>query len=286
MNLTLNITHDLMHSYKTDESPFITSQEIAFSKRRDGYEEINLLREIFFPKYWNQNEIAEDAGLLERKIKELESLFSAGISSYLHELDEREVDIAANSVLLKLPGIRKRLKMDAEAAYRHDPAAKSYEEIIRSYPGFQSILAHRVAHAIYELDAGSYAREISEHMHALTGIDIHPGAGIGNYFFIDHGTGVVIGETAEIGNWVTLYQGVTLGVLHFEKAENGVLLKEYKRHPTIGNHVVIGAGAKILGPVKIGDHVNIGTMSHIEEDIPSYTTVFPAKARHLRKKRR
>lgn len=114
----------------------------------------------------------------------------------------------------------------------------------------------------------------------MTGIDIHPGAKIGEYFFIDHGTGVVIGETAEIGDWVRIYQGVTLGVLHFEK-EGDALKKGYKRHPTIGNYVVIGAGAKILGYVTIGDYVNIRANSEVKENIPPHTTVF-AKPQELK----
>ncbi len=139
---------------------------------------------------------------------------------------------------------------------------------------FRAVLIQRVAHVLYELGVLSYPRELTEHIHSVTGIDIHPGAKIGEYFFIDHGTGVVIGETAEIGDWVRLYQQVTLGVLHFEKEYEVSLKKGYKRHPTIGSHVVIGAGAKILGPVVIGNYVSIGANSWVQEDIPDYTTAF------------
>ncbi len=274
------ITDDLMQSYRADEAPFITGQKIAFRQRKDSYEEVNLFREIFFPKYWNSDEISEDAGLLEKKISDLEAILRIGVKS------TGKPDILAYRLLLKLPEIREKLKMDAEAAYKHDPAAKSYVEIIRSYPGFQAMLVHRVAHELYGLGVFDYARELNEHAHTITGIDIHPGSRIGNYFFIDHGTGVVIGETAEIGDWVTIYQEVTLGVLHFQKGEDGVLQKGYKRHPTIGNHVVIGAGAKILGPVTVGDNASIGTMSRIEEDIPSNTSVFPTKTRHHKREKR
>jgi len=184
--------------------------------------------------------------------------------------------------------LREALKKDIEAAFAGDPSAMDYTEIIRSFPGFTAIMVQRFAHEIYELGAGSYARELGELVHSLTGIDIHPGAKIGEYFFIDHGTGVVIGETCEIGKFVRIYQGVTLGVLHFEKEENsdGTLKKNYKRHPTIGNNVVIGAGAKILGPIDIGSHVNIGANSWIQEDVPDYTTVFIKEHPELVKKER
>ncbi len=121
-------------------------------------------------------------------------------------------------------------------------------EIIRSYPGFMAILVQRVAHTLYEAGASEYARELTEYAKTETGIDIHPGAEIGDYFFIDHGTGVVIGETTTVGEWVRLYQDVTLGALHFEADESDEhrLKKGYKRHPDIGDHVVIGAGTKVL----------------------------------------
>jgi serine O-acetyltransferase len=165
------------------------------------------------------------------------------------------------------------LKLDVEAAYNGDPAAKSYTEIIKSYPGFLAILVQRVGHELSKCNIPIYPRELMEHVHSITGIDIHPGAKIGKYFFIDHGTGVVIGETTEIGDWVRIYQDVTLGVLHFEK--DGIILKKnYKRHPTIGNHVVIGAGAKILGPVTIGNYVSIGANSWIDTDIPDNVAVY------------
>ena len=149
-------------------------------------------------------------------------------------------------------------------------------------------MVQRFTHQIYKNGAPSYARELNEHIHKMTGIDIHSGAEIGDYFFIDHGTGVVIGESCIIGDHVRLYQGVTLGALHFEKEENEteILKKGYKRHPNIGNHVVIGAGSKILGPVRIGNNVNIGANSWIEEDIPDHTVVFISEHPKLIKKKR
>jgi serine O-acetyltransferase len=137
-------------------------------------------------------------------------------------------------------------------------------------------LTQRVAHVLYEEGAPEYARELTEHAHSETGIDIHPGAAIGEYCFIDHGTGVVIGETATIGDWVRIYQDVTLGVLHFEddSDDDHMLRKDYKRHPDIGDNVVIGAGTKVLGPISIGDRVSIGANSWVTESIPDDTHVY------------
>jgi len=276
----------LLTSYKRDRAPFVTELTQKFSSRKYPFEEINLIKQVFFPAYWNCGSIArkENSNGLTSKIKDLGSLFVEGISPYIE--DKAEVEKIVGKILENLGKIREKLKKDVEAAYIGDPAAKTYTEIIRSYPGFLAIEIHRVSHLLYTFGASGYAREISEVIHSETGIDIHPGAKIGNYFFIDHGTGVVIGETSVIGNWVRIYQDVTLGVLHFEKKGEDEIKKGYKRHPDIGNHVVIGAGAKILGPVKIGNHVNIGANSWITENIPDYTSVFVAEHPRLEKRKR
>jgi len=276
----------LLTSYKRDRAPFVTEFTQKFSSRKYPFEEINLIRQVLFPKYWNCGKLArkENSSGLTSKFKDLGSLFVEGISPYIE--DKAEVEKIVGKILENLGKIREKLKKDVEAAYIGDPAAKTYTEIIRSYPGFLAIEIHRVSHLLYTFGASGYAREISEVIHSETGIDIHPGAKIGNYFFIDHGTGVVIGETSVIGNWVRIYQDVTLGVLHFEKKSEDEIKKGYKRHPDIGNHVVIGAGAKILGPVKIGNHVNIGANSWITEDIPDYTSVFVAEHPRLEKRKR
>ncbi|PSQ36304.1 serine acetyltransferase, partial [Halobacteriales archaeon QS_9_70_65] len=175
---------------------------------------------------------------------------------------------------------------DVEAAYKGDPAAKSYCEIIRSYPGFQAVLIHRVAHVLYERERFAYARELAEYAKTETGIDVHPGAEIGEYFFVDHGTGVVVGETTTVGDWVRIYQNVTLGALHFEEAEDAdnLLAKDYKRHPDIGDHVVIGAGSNVLGAIEIGDDVSIGANSWVTDDVPDDTSVFVADHPDQRRK--
>ncbi len=276
----------LLASYKKDRAPFVTDLTQGFSSRKYPFEEINLIKQVLFPKYWNCGKLArkENSKELTSKIENLGKLFTEGISPYVE--DKAGVEKIVGKVLENLGKIREKLKKDVEAAYIGDPAAKTYTEIIRSYPGFLAIEIHRVSHLLYTFGAGGYAREISEVIHSETGIDIHPGAKIGNYFFIDHGTGVVIGETSVIGNWVRIYQDVTLGVLHFEKKGEDEIKKGYKRHPDIGNHVVIGAGAKILGPIKIGNHVNIGANSWIAEDIPDYTSVFVAEHPRLEKRKR
>jgi serine O-acetyltransferase len=264
----------LLKSYQTDTEPYITNTTMEFRNQDNGFEEVRRLRELFFPNYWNCGSITttENKTGLQIKINELGQALFYGIRPYL--TDDQETMVIVDEVINQLPDIRETLKKDVEAAYKGDPAALSYTEIIRSYPGFSAILCQRVAHFLYKLQVPTYPRELTECTHSLTGIDIHPGASIGEYFFIDHGTGVVIGETSEIGKNVRIYQGVTLGALHFEKEENGILKKEYKRHPTIGNHVVIGMGAVILGAVTIGNHVSIGANSWIEEDIPDNITVF------------
>lgn len=157
-----------------------------------------------------------------------------------------------------------RLKKDIKVIFERDPAAKSIWEVIFCYPGFHAMLFHRIAHKLYKNNKILIPRMISQLSKFLTGIEIHPGAKIGEGLFIDHGTGVVIGETAEIGDNVTIYQGVTLGGTGKEKG---------KRHPTIGNNVMISAGARVLGSIVIGDNVKIGAGSVVIKDVPENCTV-------------
>lgn len=162
-------------------------------------------------------------------------------------------------LISRLPEIKRVLLTDITAAYEGDPAAKSPDEIILAYPAFTAISAYRTAHELYVMGVPLVPRIITEYAHRLTGIDIHPGAAIGEYFFIDHGTGVVIGETSTIGKRVKIYQNVTIGAKSFDVAPDGSLVKGIKRHPDIGNNVVIYAGATILGgDTVIGDNCVIG----------------------------
>ena len=156
------------------------------------------------------------------------------------------------------------IREQIDTVFRRDPAARSVLEIVLCYPGFHAILIHRVAHRIYRRGWFTVARALSQFSRTLTGIEIHPGARIGRRFFIDHGMGVVIGETSEIGDDVLVYQGVTLG---------GTGKDSGKRHPTIGNGVVIGTGAKILGNIRIGDHAKVGAGSVVVRPVPDHSTV-------------
>jgi len=183
--------------------------------------------------------------------------------------------VEASIHLLKMmPEIRLKLANDVESSYNGDPAAKSFNEIVFSYPGLLAITVHRIAHELYKLNIPMIPRIMSEYSHSLTGIDIHPGAKIGNNFFIDHGTGVVIGETCIIGNNVKIYQGVTLGALSFPKDEKGKLLKGLQRHPIIEDNVTIYSGATILGgKTVIGKNSIIGGNVWIVSSIPPNSKV-------------
>jgi serine O-acetyltransferase len=262
----------LLDSYRADADPFPTGRAMDFPRRDHGREEVEVIKRLLFPRCWNADPLLRDESAVLERFDELAGLFSSGIRPYSGE-DPSET-VAA--VLDRFPEIRRTLKLDVEAAYRGDPAARTYLEVIRSYPGFHAITIQRIAHALYQEGAAAYARELTESAKSMTGIDIHPGAEIGDHFFVDHGTGVVIGETTTVGEWVRIYQDVTLGALHFEEAENeeNTLKKGYKRHPDIGDHVVIGAGTKVLGPISIGNHVSIGANSWVTEDIPDHTSVF------------
>ncbi|AMV30098.1 Serine acetyltransferase [Gemmata sp. SH-PL17] len=181
----------------------------------------------------------------------------------------------AVELLRRLADVRKTLELDVEAAFRGDPAARSHHEIIFCYPGLEAITVYRVAHELHGLGIPFIPRMMTELAHAKTGIDIHPGATIGPGFFIDHGTGVVIGETCHIGRGVKLYQGVTLGALSFTKDDDGALLHgNYKRHPTLEDGVVVYANATILGgQTVIGTRAVVGSNVWLTESVPPDTTV-------------
>jgi len=165
----------------------------------------------------------------------------------------------ATSFVEKMPAVRALLALDAQAHYDGDPAAHNMAEVLLAYPGMLAITIHRYAHELYRLDVPMLPRMMSEHVHILTGIDIHPGASIGRSFCIDHGTGVVIGETTSIGENVKIYQGVTLGALSFAKDERGRLIRGYKRHPTVESNVTIYANAIVLGgETTIGEGAVVG----------------------------
>lgn len=186
---------------------------------------------------------------------------------------EKMGNTMALELLDELPRIRQLLKGDVCAAYEGDPAARNYEEIVISYPCIIAIGVHRIAHELYVRDVPLIPRIMSECAHARTGIDIHPGATIGKNFFVDHGTGVVIGETSIIGDNVKIYQGATLGALSFPHDERGRIIKGTKRHPTIEDNVTIYAEATILGDVTIGAGAVIGGNTWVKESVPPGVTV-------------
>ena len=245
---------------------------------------------ILFPGYLGKEEItkanikyylgtkltsvyARLTGEIEKSLKYI----CRKVGSCPQDVCQKRAHYVVKELLEKLPEIRSMLSGDIHAAYAGDPAAASTDEVILSYPCVLAITTYRIAHVLYLDGIPLIPRIMSEHIHSITGIDIHPGATIGKNFFIDHGTGVVIGETTEIGDNVRLYQGVTLGALSFLKDEEGNLIKGRKRHPTIGNNVVIYSGASILGPCAvIGDDVVIGGNAWVTTPVASGTKIIAA----------
>ena len=192
----------------------------------------------------------------------------------LKEITNRAEEVVMN-LINKFPDLRRMLQTDIQAAYNGDPATTSTEEILLSYPSIQTITIHRIAHELYKEGVPVIPRIMSEYAHQLTGIDIHPGASIGEYFFIDHGTGVVIGETCTIGKNVKIYQGVTLGAKSFPLDEHGNPIKGIKRHPNIEDNVVIYAGATILGgDTTIGQNSVIGGNIWLTQSVPENSRVY------------
>ena len=189
---------------------------------------------------------------------------------------------ATGALLLRLPELRRLVHSDVEAAFEGDPALKVKDEAIFSYPGVFAITEQRVAHELYALEVPLIPRIIAEHAHGATGIDIHPGASIGERFFIDHGTGVVVGETCRIGNRVRLYQGVTLGAKSFPLDDKGVPIKGVDRHPIVEDDVVIYAGATILGRITIGKGSSIGGNVWLTHGVPPGSRITQAEARDAR----
>ncbi len=194
------------------------------------------------------------------------------------EVQQQAADIT-RQFAQRLPAIRQCLDTDIQAAYEGDPAARSADEVLVCYPGITATLHHRLAHVLYQLGAPLTARIIAEVAHSATGIDIHPGAQIGDSFFIDHGTGVVIGETAVIGNRVRIYQAVTLGAKRFEKDDSGMLVKGNARHPIVEDEVVIYAGATILGRIIIGRGSVIGGNVWLTHSVPPGSHVSQGQSR-------
>ena len=215
---------------------------------------LELLRSILYPDVFDELEEEHTAA-------DLETMSRQQLLEVLRRVYQEppKYEDVADALFAKLPAIRETLETDIQAGYEGDPAATCPEEVMLAYPAFEAISIFRIAHELYLLKVPMLPRMMTEYAHSRTGIDIHPGATVGPYFFIDHGTGVVIGETTVIGEHVKLYQGVTLGAKSFAVQADGTLVKGNKRHPNIGNNVVIYAGATILGgDTYIGDNCVIG----------------------------
>jgi serine O-acetyltransferase len=282
-----NLVCQLIRTYQDDSGiNFIDASNLPV---RDKILQIlDLLIEVLFPGYTGKRKITKP------NIKFIVGDILWQICTELSEQTERAfqyqcrirkcqgcdcrtmAENVTQHLLTHLPKIRELLKGDVAAAFDGDPAAKSYEEIVISYPCITAIATYRVAHELYLKQVPLIPRIMTEWAHSRTGIDIHPGATIGKNFFIDHGTGVVIGETSVIGDNVKIYQGTTLGALSFPKDERGRIIKGGKRHPTIEDNVTIYAEATILGDVVIGKGAIVGGNVWIKESVPPGVTVTTA----------
>lgn len=254
-------------------------------------EAIRLLRGALFPLRLGPSDLQRDGEdfyvghALDRALHALTEEARLELSNRRLGHHERTPDDARSEARSRiaafahmLPKLRRLLDEDVEAAYAGDPAARSMDEVLLCYPGILALIHHRIAHELYQLDLSLLARIIAELAHSETGIDIHPGATIGHHFFIDHGTGVVIGETAIIGDNVRLYQAVTLGAKRFEKDPDGGLAKGLPRHPIVEDNVVIYAGATVLGRVTIGRDSTIGGNVWLTRSVPPGSQVTQARS--------
>lgn len=267
--------------YEADEI-FFTKSEWHFPNRHNIILILKDLRRIMFPRYFG-DEVPCESGpkyfigetltrieaSLHQEIREA-LLFKYGDTKSLEELDRRASQVCSD-FFFSLPNLHRALLKDVQAAYDGDPAAQSKEEVIFSYPGFFAIFVYRIAHEFYLADVPIIPRIMSEYAHSGTGVDINAGATIGEYFFIDHATGVVIGETTIIGDNVKIYQGVTLGALSLRAGQK---LKGVKRHPTIEDNVTIYSNASVLGgETVIGEGSVIAGNAFITESVPAHSRV-------------
>lgn len=285
VNQLRSLRHESLESrQRRDHPPKLPSRRILAQI-------LDSLGAVLFPNRLGAPDIAEGESLdyyvghtLERLLHDLrrqvylEFRFYGGSASahdeYFAQAERITRDFAAY-----LPEVRRLIDSDIQAAYEGDPAARSADEVLVCYPGITAVLYHRFAHRLYRLGAPLVARIIAELAHSSTGIDIHPGASIGESFFIDHGTGVVIGETCIIGARVRLYQAVTLGAKRFAKDEHGMLVKGNARHPIVEDDVVIYAGATILGRITIGKGSTIGGNVWLTYTVPPGSHISQAMVR-------
>lgn len=231
------------------------------------------LQTILFPRYYPNPRVDSPADLLNHVHHRL--MEQAALALPFSEPFDCDASCMGERLIQKLPEIKRTLLTDIESIYNGDPAATSFDEIVICYPGFYATMIYRLAHELYLLKLPLVPRIMTEYAHEKTGIDIHAGAAIAGYFCIDHGTGVVIGETARLGHHVKLYQGVTIGAKSFELDDAGNPVKGIKRHPDIGHHVVIYANATILGgDTSIGDDSVIGGNVWLTHSVPKGSFVY------------
>ncbi|MBN2137265.1 MAG: hypothetical protein JW720_05630 [Sedimentisphaerales bacterium] len=281
------LVEQIVETYKGDSGiNFIDASNLPV--RGEILEILDLLFEVLFPGHTGNRTVtkANVNFILGDILCEIYTTLSAQIErayQYQCELQQcGDCDCKTRSqnvtqgLIEKLPEIRRLLKGDVQAAFEGDPAAKSYEEIVISYPGITAIATYRIAHELFLEQVPLIPRIMTECAHAKTGIDIHPGATIGKQFFIDHGTGVVIGETTVIGDKVKIYQGVTLGAMSFPKDERGRIIKTGKRHPTLEDNVTVYAEATILGNIVIGKGAVVGGNVWVKQPVPPGVTVTTA----------
>ena len=248
------------------------------------------LRWLLFPGFLGPRELAQHSAerfvadvlseVRERLLPQLVAAFAAGNAGAAEDV-RPQARQAMLGFLDALPQVRELLGHDVQAAFDGDPAARNLDEIVLCYPGILALSVHRLSHELWPRDVPLVPRIMSEHAHRQTGIDIHPGARIGRGLFIDHGTGVVVGETTEIGEYCKIYQGVTLGAKSFERDETGRIRKGYKRHPTLEDHVTVYAGATILGGDTVigrGTVVNGGVF--LTTSVPANHVVRAPKVEH------
>ena len=280
--LVVTLDRSIRNGYDVD-----TADALDVAGRNAIYQVLDDLLAVLFPGAFSKEKVTkEDLGFfLQDAIRHI-TFHLAGLIRSVFEYRcphdrcdnctcQDRAENALRSLISGLPGIRSVLLQDIQAAYEGDPAARSADEIVLSYPCIEAIATHRLAHMLYTLGVPLIPRIMSERAHSCTGIDIHPGADIGPRFFIDHGTGVVIGETSRIGRNVKLYQGVTLGALSFPLDEHGTPVKGIKRHPDVQDDVVIYANATILGgKTVIGKGAEIGGNTWITSSVPPGAKVY------------
>lgn len=277
-----DIISEIKDTYDSSEEIFFTDPSRHMPSRDAVIAILKGLRDIMFPGYFTTGvqALADPSYFIGDTVLRVEDMliqqtslafrFRDGSALSPERIDERVHEVSS-AMLCKLPGIQKMLYKDVEAAFEGDPAAQSKEEIIYSYPGFFAIWVYRIAHELYQLDVPLIPRIMTEYAHSRTGVDINAGATIGEYFFIDHATGVVIGETTVIGDHVKIYQGVTLGAL---STRGGQRLAGVKRHPTIEDNVTIYSNACVLGgETVVGADSVIGGSSFVTSSVPQRSRV-------------